>query len=312
MAAKKKFDTGAAKNRSALGRGLSDLLTNEPIAATGNSSTISEINIDRIAVNPNQPRREFDPVALQELADSIREIGIIQPITLRKQSDNTYQIIAGERRYRASLLAGLTTIPAYIRTVDDENVMEMALIENIQREDLNALEIALAYQQLIEQYALTQERLSERVGKKRATIANYLRLLKLPTPIQVALQNKEIDMGHARALLTLSDPKQQIALFDEVVANGYAVREVEERANAMLNGTTAAASGDDSGKENANQKGKGNATPDEYALLQQHLSNFFQAKVKLSCNAKGKGKITIPFKNEQQLEQIIAMMDKLK
>ena len=163
---------------------------------TSGSSSINEIELDKISVNPNQPRREFDPIALQELADSIAEIGIIQPITLRKLNEDSYQIIAGERRYRASILAGLKTIPAYIRTADDENVMEMALIENIQREDLNSLEIALAYQHLIEQYELTQERLSERIGKKRTTIANYLRLLKLPAPIQVALKNKEIDMGH--------------------------------------------------------------------------------------------------------------------
>ena len=173
--------------------------TNEEIKTSG-SSSINEIELSKISVNPNQPRREFDPIALQELADSIAEIGIIQPITLRQMSEDAYQIIAGERRYRAAIQAGLQTIPAYIRTADDENVMEMALIENIQREDLNSLEIALAYQHLIEQYGLTQERLSDRVGKKRATIANYLRLLKLPAQIQVALKNKEIDMGHARAL----------------------------------------------------------------------------------------------------------------
>ena len=163
-------------------------------------------------------------MALQELADSIAEIGIIQPITLRQLSEDSYQIIAGERRYRASIQAGLKSIPAYIRTADDENVMEMALIENIQREDLNSLEIALAYQHLLEQYALTQERLSERVGKKRTTIANYLRLLKLPAQIQVALKNREIDMGHARALLSLDDPKTQIRIFNEIQSQGYSVR----------------------------------------------------------------------------------------
>ena len=196
----------ATKKRNALGRGLDALLSMDEVKTEG-SSSINEIELSKISVNPNQPRREFDETALQELADSIKEIGIIQPITLRKIDDDSYQIIAGERRYRASLKAGLQTIPAYIRTADDENVMEMALIENIQREDLNAVEIALAYQHLLEQYALTQERLSERVGKKRTTIANYLRLLKLPAPIQMALQNKQIDMGHARALITLGDPK---------------------------------------------------------------------------------------------------------
>ena len=187
--------------RNALGRGLDALFSMDEVKTEG-SSSINEIELSKITVNPNQPRHEFDPVALQELADSISEIGIIQPITLRKLSDDEYQIIAGERRFRASQLAGLTSIPAYIRTADDENVMEMALIENIQREDLNSVEIALAYQHLLEQYGLTQERLSERVGKKRTTIANYLRLLKLPAPIQMGLQNKQIDMGHARALVT--------------------------------------------------------------------------------------------------------------
>ena len=215
----------AVQKKFALGRGLDALISTEETKTAG-SSSINEIELSKISVNPNQPRREFDPVALQELADSIAEIGIIQPITLRQLNDDSYQIIAGERRYRASIQAGLKTIPAYIRTADDENVMEMALIENIQREDLNALEIALAYQQLLEQYNLTQERLSERIGKKRTTIANYLRLLKLPALIQVALKNKEIDMGHARALLTLNDPKTQIRFFNEIQSQGYSVRKV--------------------------------------------------------------------------------------
>ena len=182
----------ATQKRNALGRGLDALLSMDDVKTEG-SSSINEIELAKITVNPNQPRREFDETALQELADSIAEIGIIQPITLRKLSDDEYQIIAGERRYRASQRAGLKTIPAYIRTADDENMMEMALIENIQREDLNAVEIALAYQHLLDQYELTQERLSERIGKKRTTIANYLRLLKLPAPIQMALQNKQLD-----------------------------------------------------------------------------------------------------------------------
>ena len=195
----------APTKRNALGRGLDALLSMDEVKTSG-SSSINEIELDKIVVNPNQPRREFDEVALQELSDSIAEIGIIQPITLRDLEDGTYQIIAGERRFRDSKKAGLTSVPAYIRTASDENVMEMALIENIQREDLNAVEIALAYQHLLEQYELTQERLSERVGKKRTTIANYLRLLKLPAPIQMALQNKDIDMVHARSLIALSDP----------------------------------------------------------------------------------------------------------
>ena len=190
----------AAQKKFSLGRGLDALISTDRVETEG-SSKINEIRLDEITANANQPRKDFDEEALNELAESIREIGIIQPVTLRQTGEHSYQIIAGERRYRASLLAGKETIPAYIRTASDENVMEMALIENIQREDLNAVEIALAYQHLMEQYGLTQEKLSERVGKKRTTIANYLRLLKLPAQIQMALQNKTIDMGHARALI---------------------------------------------------------------------------------------------------------------
>lgn len=272
---------------------------------TSGSSSINEIELDKISVNPNQPRREFDPIALQELADSITEIGIIQPITLRKLNEDSYQIIAGERRYRASILAGLKTIPAYIRTADDENVMEMALIENIQREDLNSLEIALAYQHLIEQYELTQERLSERIGKKRTTIANYLRLLKLPAPIQVALKNKEIDMGHARALLTLEDPKTQIRIFNETVAQGYSVRKVEEIVKALANGESIKSGG-------KTISAKGTQLSEEYSMLQNHLCTFFGTKVQLSCTNKGKGKISIPFNSDADLERIMEILDSLK
>lgn len=192
------------------------------------SSTISEISIEQIEANPNQPRREFDEEALNELANSIREIGIIQPITLRQVDDNRFQIIAGERRWRASQIAGLRAIPAYIRTIKDENVMEMALVENIQREDLNAIEIALAYEHLLTNTGMTQEKVSERVGKSRTAISNYLRLLKLPAQVQMALQNKEIDMGHARALLAIDSPSLQVKLFKEIQKNGYSVRKVEE------------------------------------------------------------------------------------
>lgn len=294
----------AVRKKFALGRGLDALISTEEVKTEG-SSSINEIEIGKISVNPNQPRREFDPVALQELADSIAEIGIIQPITLRKLSEDSYQIIAGERRYRASQIAGLQTIPAYIRTADDENVMEMALIENIQREDLNSLEIALAYQHLLEQYELTQERLSERVGKKRTTIANYLRLLKLPAPIQVALQNREIDMGHARALLTLDDPKIQIKIFEEIIKQGYSVRKVEELVKALSEGETVK-----SGKKRIIPRNI--KSPQEFDMLKKHLSDFFQTKVQLTCTEKGKGKISIPFSNEKDLERIMEILDKLK
>lgn len=295
----------AVQKKYALGRGLDALIsTNEEIKTSG-SSSINEIELDKISVNPNQPRREFDPIALQELADSITEIGIIQPITLRQLNEDSYQIIAGERRYRAAIQAGLKTIPAYIRTADDENVMEMALIENIQREDLNSLEIALAYQHLIEQYGLTQERLSDRVGKKRATIANYLRLLKLPAPIQVALKNKEIDMGHARALLALDDPKTQIRIFNEIISQGYSVRKVEEIVKALSVGESV-----ESGGKKITPKGA--KLSEEYTLLQNHLCSFFGTKVQLSCSNKGKGKISIPFNSEADLERIMEILDSLQ
>jgi ParB family chromosome partitioning protein len=287
----------AQKKYPSLGRGLDALISTDAVKTDG-SSSINEIAINLIKANPNQPRREFDPEALQELSDSIKEIGIIQPITLRKMEDVTYQIIAGERRFRASQLAGLTTIPAYIRTADDENVMEMALIENIQREDLNAMEIALAYQNLLEEYHLTQERLSERMGKKRTTIANYLRLLKLPAQIQMALKDRGLDMGHARALLALDNPVDQINLFQEIQKFGYSVRKVEEIVKERKQNTQACKS-----KE---------SRLSEYDLLKHHLSTFFQTDVQLTCNNKGKGKIAISFKNEEELERIITLLDKLK
>jgi len=292
------------QRRNTLGRGLDALLSMDEVKTEG-SSSINEIELSKISVNPNQPRREFDETALQELSDSISEIGIIQPITLRKLSDEEYQIIAGERRYRASLKAGLSTIPAYIRTADDENVMEMALIENIQREDLNSVEIALAYQHLIEQYDLTQERLSERVGKKRTTIANYLRLLKLPASIQMAIQNRQIDMGHARALITLADPKLQVKVFDEILEHGYSVRKVEELVKSLSEGETIKSGG----KKIVPKRTK---LPEEFNLLKKHLSGFFNTKVQLTCSEKGKGKISIPFNNEEELERIMEMFDALK
>lgn len=298
-----------AQKRNALGRGLDALLSIEEEVKTEGSSSINEIELSKISVNPNQPRREFDESALQELSDSIAEIGIIQPITLRMLSEDEYQIIAGERRYRASLKAGLTSIPAYIRTADDENVMEMALIENIQREDLNALEIALAYQHLIEQYSLTQERLSERVGKKRTTIANYLRLLKLPAPIQMALQNRQLDMGHARALIALDDPKLQVKIFEEIQEHGYSVRKVEEMVKLLGEGESVQ-SGDNQIEAPAPKKTS--VLPEEYNMLKGQLSDFFQTKVQLTRSEKGKGKISIPFNNEEEFERIIEIFDALK
>lgn len=291
-----------AKQKFTLGRGLDALISTEALN-TPASSSIGEIEIAKIAANPNQPRREFNEESLRELADSIKELGVIQPITLRKESDGSYQIIAGERRFRASQLAGKSTIPAYIVSANDENTMEMALIENIQREDLNPLEIALAYQQLIEQYSLSQEQLSKRVGKGRATIANFLRLLKLPGNIQVALKEKRIDMGHAKALLSLSSHADQIAVFDETVKNGYSVREVEELIRKMKSG--------EEGGDAAKTQQKSKKQDAVYHQLKKHLTQFFQTPVQLTCTEKGNGKISIKFKNEQELERIIAIFDKL-
>ena len=291
-----------AKQKFTLGRGLDALISTEAVRTSG-SSSIGEIEIGKIFANPNQPRRDFNEEALQELADSIKELGVIQPITLRKMEDETYQIIAGERRFRASQLAGKTTIPAYILKADDEDTMEMALIENIQREDLNALEIALAYQQLIEQHNLSQEQLSKRIGKGRATIANFLRLLKLPAAIQVALKEKRIDMGHAKALLSLTSHSDQINLFHEIESNSYSVREVEEMVRRMKDGEE---------QKPAAQKNVADKKQDAaYHQLKKQLTNFFQTPVQMTCTAKGSGKISIKFRNEQELERIITIFDKL-
>ena len=294
----------AHKKFPALGRGLDALISTEEELHTSGSSSISEVPVFKIKANPNQPRREFSTEALQELAESIRQIGIIQPITLRLMEDGTDQSIAGERRWRASQMAGLTSIPAYVRTADDENMMQMALVENIQREDLNAIEIALAYQNLIEQYNLTQDKLSEKVGKNRATIANSLRLLKLPAQVQVALQNKEVDQGHARALLGLDKPSLQVKLFNEIKEKGYSVRQVEEMVKALNNGETLK-----SGRRTLKPAGK--KLPEEYAELQGRLRDMFSTKVQMTCSGQGKGKITIPFASEEELERIITTLDRL-
>ena len=291
------------KKYNALGRGLDALLSTETVRTAG-SSTINEIPLDQIEPNADQPRSLFDEEALKELALSIHEIGIIQPITLRQISENRFQIIAGERRWRASQMAGLKTIPAYIRTINDENVMEMALVENIQREDLNAIEIALAYEHLLEQTGMTQEKVSERVGKSRTAIANYLRLLKLPAQVQMALQKKEIDMGHARALLALDSPSLQLKVFKEILKNGWSVRKVEEIAQRLKNGENI-----EDGKKKIVAKPQ---LPEEFNQLKERLSAFLNTKVQMTCSSKGKGKISIPFNNTDELEHIMMIFDQIK
>ena len=288
------------KNKTGLGRGLGALIDTENISTNG-SSSISEVELDLIFANPNQPRSHFDEEALTELAVSIRELGVISPITLRKNDNGTYLIIAGERRFRASKLIGLKTIPAYVKTAADEQVMEMALIENIQREDLNAIEIALTFYRLMEEYKLTQEKLSDRVGKKRTTIANYLRLLRLPAEIQMGVKDKKIDMGHARAILGLNDPAAQLHLYEAILKHNYSVRKVEEIERKYV--------------ENGGFELKPKTNPvvklREYDELKTRLSELFGAKVQLNCHPDGKGKISIPFASDEELTNIMELLDKI-
>ncbi|MDL2323019.1 ParB/RepB/Spo0J family partition protein [Bacteroidales bacterium OttesenSCG-928-A17] len=290
----------AKQSKSALGRGLDALITMDDLNTNG-SSSINEIEITKIQPNPDQPRSVFDQEALEELAASIKALGLIQPVTLREIGTDAYQIISGERRFRASQLAGLTSIPAYVKKASDENVMEMALIENIQREDLNAIEIALGFQTLIDTYKLTQEKLSERIGKKRATIANFLRILKLPAEIQMGLKDKKIDMGHAKSLLSLNDLSTQLMVYEQILEYGFSVRKTEEIVREI----------NEESPSNPKRKPR-KRTPEEYKALQKQLSQFFGTKVSFSCNEKGIGKISIAFANEQELEQIVRAFDSIK
>ena len=307
----------ATAKKNGLGKGLDSLITNKVNNAKTTTATIKPavkkdekvvegilVNINKVEPNREQPRKNFDEDALLELAESIKQFGVLQPL-LVQQKDDYYEIIAGERRWRAAKLANLKEVPVIIKKLTEQEVVEISLIENIQREDLNAVEIALAYQHLLDQYELTQERLSERIGKKRTTIANYLRLLKLPAPIQMALQNKQLDMGHARALISLGDPKLQVKIFEEIQEHGYSVRKVEEIVKSLSEGE-AVKSGT---RKITPKRGK---LPEEFNLLKQQLSGFFNTKVQLTCSEKGKGKISIPFGNEEELERIMEIFDTLK
>lgn len=292
--------------RKALGRGLDSLISMDAIdeLQTGGSSAINDIPVEQITPNPDQPRTTFDEEALKELATSIREIGIIQPLTLRKISEDNYQIISGERRYRAAKQAGLASVPAYIRDANDTELTEMALIENIQREDLNAIEIALTLRKLIDQYNLTQERLSERIGKKRTTIANFLRLLKLPAEIQLGLRDKALDMGHARALLSVDDPAMQLKFYNETLKKGLSVRQVEQLVKDYQ-----------ASLKNDGEETKTSPTPrsdNDFSILTNHLTKAFGVPVKMTCDANGKGKITFAFNGDDQLDRIISIFDRLK
>ncbi|MBE6328514.1 MAG: ParB/RepB/Spo0J family partition protein [Bacteroidales bacterium] len=290
----------AVKRVGGLGRGMNALLANDDDMIVNGASSINEISIAEIEANLDQPRKDFDEESLEELAESIRQVGVIQPISLKKVGNGKYMIIAGERRFRASKLAGKTTIPAYVREVDDDLMMEMALVENIQREDLNAIEIALSCQNLMEKCNYTQEQLSERIGKKRATVTNYLRLLRLPADIQMALKDKKIDMGHARALVSVEDPVAQLNIFSQILAEGLSVRKVEDLVRNL----------------GVDKKPKGKSSQldlkEEYSELKSRLSNLFSSKVDLSCDAKGKGKITISFKNDDEFLKILEFFDSIQ
>ena len=288
--------------KQALGRGLNALISTEEVKTYG-SSDLNEIDIDLIETNPNQPRTAFDEDKLAELSDSIRANGVIVPITLRKIDDAHYQIIAGERRYRASKMAGLTKIPAYIRAANDEQTHVMALIENIQRDDLNAIEIALGYQKAMNDFVLTQEQLSEKVGKKRATIANFLRLLKLPAEIQLGLRDRTVDMGHARAIAGLDTPESQLKVYEQVVKKHLSVRATEELVKKMA-----------VNKNNGTEEGVKyqRFVSEEYDRLKAELSQLFNTKVNLQYNEQGKGKISLAFDSDDDLMRIMSILDKLK
>lgn len=286
--------------KSALGRGLGALIDDvDEVQAKPEKSVSNEIEISKIEANPYQPRTKFDEEALNELAQSIKELGIVQPLTVRKINNNSYQLIAGERRFRAAKIAGLNRVPVYIRLADDDKMLELALVENIQREDLDSIEVAISYQRLIDEIKLTQESLSERVGKKRSTISNYLRLLKLPAEIQKGIREKRLLMGHARALVNVDDPKSQLDIFKLTVENDFSVRKVEELVRELNKGSK---------EKKAPSK---TSLPKEYESLKDHLSEHFKTKVDLKRTNNGKGKIIIPFKSDDDLERILAVMDQM-
>ncbi|MCZ4693189.1 ParB/RepB/Spo0J family partition protein [Ancylomarina euxinus] len=290
--------------KSALGRGLGALIDdrddfqNRPSRQEYELS--NEIELSKIEVNPFQPRTKFDDEALNELAKSIKELGIVQPITVRKLNSNSFQLIAGERRLRASKIAGLTKIPAYVRLAEDDKMLEMALVENIQREDLDSIEIAISYQRLIDECDLTQESLSDRVGKKRSTISNYLRLLKLPAEIQKGIREKQILMGHARALVNVDNREYQLSIFKMAADQELSVRKIEEMVREANNGTP------------VKEKTSPVRLAEEYESLKAHLSKHFGSKIDMKRSDKGNGKIIIPFKSDDDLERILGVLDQMK
>ncbi|MDR2926912.1 MAG: ParB/RepB/Spo0J family partition protein [Cytophagaceae bacterium] len=298
--------------KSVLGRGLGALIdTPDDVAVRRPSASILEIEIDKIEANPWQPRSRFDDEKLNELATSIKELGIIQPLTLRKVENDRYQIIAGERRFRAAGIAGLTKVPAYIRSADDDTMLELALVENIQREDLDPIEVAISYQRLMDECNLTQESMSERVGKKRSTIANYLRLLKLPAEIQLGLREKQISMGHARALISINDPQTLSDFYGMIIEYDLSVRKIEEMVRDLDKVEVEPDKKEDATIDTAEPVASvAPRAAEEYGQLKQQLSNFFRTNIQFSRNAKGKGKIVIPFRSDEDLEKIVSILDK--
>jgi ParB family chromosome partitioning protein len=288
--------------KSPLGRGLGALIEGvEKEALEKKVEANLQIDINAIDANPFQPRTRFDNQSLEELASSIRQVGIVVPLTVRETGDGRYQLIAGERRLRAARLAGLTHVPAYIRTADDTAMLEMALVENIQREDLDAIEVAITYQRLIEECNLTQEQMSDRVGKQRSTVANYLRLLRLPAEIQLGIRNRNLTMGHARTLVNIEDPAKQINVFYHIIEEDLSVRATEELVRHIQ---TAAV------KDPARAEKKKRLNTD-YEELSKQLSSLFRSDVQFRINEKGRGKIVIPFSDTDEMERIIGLLDKL-
>jgi len=287
--------------KSVLGRGLGALIEGaeeqRDRELIHSPSIINEIPLHRISTNPFQPRTSFDEEALNELVMSVEEHGIIQPITVRRTEGNSYQLITGERRLKAAQKAGLKRIPAYVREAGDDRMLELALVENIQREDLDAIEVAISYQRLIEEFNLTQEALGDRVGKKRATIANYLRLLNLPAEIQTAIREKKITMGHARALAGIEDKNFQLELFRKILKHDLSVRKVENLIQKVRNGAQG-------------QPGPGGQVRSDYETLREHLSYYFGANVEFKRSNKGSGHIVIPFKSDEDLQRIVSILDK--
>jgi ParB family transcriptional regulator, chromosome partitioning protein len=290
--------------KSSLGRGLGALIEDNYIDnnKTESVASINEIDINAIEINPFQPRKTFDEDALNELASSIKQLGIIQPLTVRRIDGDKYQLITGERRLRASQIAGLKIIPAYIREADDQAMLELALVENIQREELDALEIAISYQRLIDECRLTQEDMSDRVGKKRSTIANYLRLLKLPAEIQAGIRQRKITMGHARALVNIDDTVKQVTIFNRVVEEGLSVRNIEDIVR-QLNEPKVPVEAD---------KRATRDLPLEYVSYRDNLRSHLNTRVQLSRSEKGTGKIVIPFNSDTELKRIVEMLQKLE